>query len=602
MSDRERKRGKGKESGGKEGSGGGDGEGEGGKGPKIGGDGKGFTFGRESQAKSSGFLVKHSEEDDIVKGWRDYFHKMNEKEPHLDPEERVKRIPRWRLVMGASFPTYVIRDRINRMWRPKDALKLIPLSNGLGEASGCSFEFYNVESLRRIGNMIGKMIKVDRSTSVYDKGGFARICVEIDLKKLLLPTYLVFGEERNIIYEGLHQVCFSCGKYGHQKVVCPMAKSQACSPEPNQGTTDAAPGSNDAVTKEASIGAGVVGGERVEKGAKGSDTGGEKSDQSTGPTGGRTVVTGGEDSDMSPFGKIRILRRDFRGALNSDKTRKVFNGYQSPIEDHKVAGDERESRHRIMQTEIVANVNGIKREDKKSKGPTKSEWVQVGSKRKNVSKGKLKGKENNPPARRPPRKSSLGHVLEPVSLNSFSILQGPATELEALIPNEADVQVGLGDTNSIATVSTMGNAKEARVMIKDITQERSSSGPMQALNSDVLIGTGAVSFPALVRDLKSHYKLNFIALLETRCSKEVSHGRASKLGFPIMELIDCEGSWSSDIAWPHNMSQFTTVCSKWNKEVFRHTEGRKKHLLRRLDGINRAVERVGLLPKYETLR
>ncbi|KAI9117346.1 hypothetical protein K1719_011512 [Acacia pycnantha] len=263
---------------------------------------------------------------------------------------------------------------------------------------------------------------------------------------------------------------------------------------------------------------------------------------------------------MSPFGKIRILRRDFRGALNSDKTRKVFNGYQSPIEDHKVAGDERESRHRIMQTEIVANVNGIKREDIKSKGPTKSEWVQVGSKRKNVSKGKLKGKENNPPARRPPRKSSLGHVLEPVSLNLFSILQGPATELEALIPNEANVQVGLGDTNSIATVSTMGNAKEARVLIKDITQERSSSGPMQALNSDVLIGTGAKSFPALVRDLKSHYKLNFIALLETRCSKEVSHGRASKLGFPNMELIDCEG-YSGGIwcVWDHSITSISIL-------------------------------------------
>ncbi|KAI9112498.1 hypothetical protein K1719_016421 [Acacia pycnantha] len=33
-------------------------------------------------------------------------------------------------VMGASFPTYVIRDWINRMWRPKDALKLIPPRNG----------------------------------------------------------------------------------------------------------------------------------------------------------------------------------------------------------------------------------------------------------------------------------------------------------------------------------------------------------------------------------------------------------------------------------------------------------------------------------------
>ncbi|KAI9109079.1 hypothetical protein K1719_019702 [Acacia pycnantha] len=117
------------------------------------------------------------------------------------------------------------------MWRPKDPLKIIPLNNGYYIVSfsnkedkeyafqegpwmiedhylivqrwrpnfnpwkadlQCNiaawirlpdvpFEFYNVESLRRIGNMVGKMIKIDRSTSIYDKGGFARICVELDL-------------------------------------------------------------------------------------------------------------------------------------------------------------------------------------------------------------------------------------------------------------------------------------------------------------------------------------------------------------------------------------------------------------------------------------
>ncbi|KAI9117180.1 hypothetical protein K1719_011346 [Acacia pycnantha] len=42
-------------------------------------------------------------------------------------------------------------------------------------------EFCTVESLGLIGNMIGKIVKIDRSTSIYEKGGFARICVEIDL-------------------------------------------------------------------------------------------------------------------------------------------------------------------------------------------------------------------------------------------------------------------------------------------------------------------------------------------------------------------------------------------------------------------------------------
>ncbi|KAI9127318.1 hypothetical protein K1719_001877 [Acacia pycnantha] len=329
---REGERKQGAESGGKEGSGGGDGEGDGGKG-KLKEGGLRFVTGRvdeKQKGKSvgsneagsriqsgpsklsyrdkllspgcAGFLVKHSEEDDIMQGWKEYFHRMNEKDVGCDPEEPNKEETQaerrlegkpgtlkftaeeytaWCLpwmnsliikVLGASFPTYIIRDRINRMWRPKDPLKLIPLNNGYYIVSfsnkedkeyafqegpwmiedhylivqrwrpnfnpwkadlKCNiaawirlpdvpFEFYNVESLRRIGNMVGKMIKVDRSTSIYDKGGFARICVEIDLKQPLIPTYMVFGEERPIIYEGLHQVCLECGKYGHIKQGCPL--------------------------------------------------------------------------------------------------------------------------------------------------------------------------------------------------------------------------------------------------------------------------------------------------------------------------------------------------------------------------------------------
>ncbi|KAI9103645.1 hypothetical protein K1719_023268 [Acacia pycnantha] len=170
---------------------GGVGEGDGGKTSTLGGNGKGFSFGRVAESKTSGvgvkkgsslsqqggssslsyrdkllspgcggFLVNHSEEDDIVKGWRDYFHKMNGKEPYRDLEESdeennpmeamlegkpgrlsfsAEEYTTWCLpwmnsliikVMGASFPTYVIRDRINRMWHPKETLKLVPLSNG----------------------------------------------------------------------------------------------------------------------------------------------------------------------------------------------------------------------------------------------------------------------------------------------------------------------------------------------------------------------------------------------------------------------------------------------------------------------------------------
>ncbi|KAI9084859.1 hypothetical protein K1719_033265 [Acacia pycnantha] len=73
-------------------------------------------------------------------------------------------------------------------------------------------------------------------------------------------------------------------------------------------------------------------------------------------------------------------------------------------------------------------------------------------------------------------------------------------------------------------------------------------------------GTGAKSFPALVRDLKTHYQLNFIAILETRCNKEVSHRRANLLGFPNMELVDCEG-YSGGIwcLWDHSITSISVI-------------------------------------------
>ncbi|XP_054795318.1 uncharacterized protein LOC129300758 [Prosopis cineraria] len=82
-------------------------------------------------------------------------------------------------------------------------------------------ELYNVESLRRIGNMVGRTLKIDLSTSISDMGAFARICVELDLSQPLLPSFMHFDEDIKIGYEGLHLVCFHCGKYGHHKDVCP---------------------------------------------------------------------------------------------------------------------------------------------------------------------------------------------------------------------------------------------------------------------------------------------------------------------------------------------------------------------------------------------
>ncbi|QHO03191.1 uncharacterized protein DS421_13g430210 [Arachis hypogaea] len=53
------------------------------------------------------------------------------------------------------------------------------------------------------------------NTVSQTSGKFARLCVELDLSKPLHSKYLVNRRNYHIEYEGLHMICFTCGKFGH---------------------------------------------------------------------------------------------------------------------------------------------------------------------------------------------------------------------------------------------------------------------------------------------------------------------------------------------------------------------------------------------------
>ncbi|XP_061366452.1 uncharacterized protein LOC133309676 [Gastrolobium bilobum] len=76
------------------------------------------------------------------------------------------------------------------------------------------------------GNTVGKVLKVDKTTSTGDRGKFARICVELDLSKPLRGEYILEEEVFKVEYEGLYLICLQCGKYDHNTEKCPeMMKS-----------------------------------------------------------------------------------------------------------------------------------------------------------------------------------------------------------------------------------------------------------------------------------------------------------------------------------------------------------------------------------------
>ncbi|XP_019173837.1 PREDICTED: uncharacterized protein LOC109169411 [Ipomoea nil] len=85
-------------------------------------------------------------------------------------------------------------------------------------------EYYDYIFLRKLGRRIGRAVRVDQATSMGSRGMFARICVEIDMRKPIISKFTYEGKTRHVAYEGLHLICFSCGLYGHAKENCPLLK------------------------------------------------------------------------------------------------------------------------------------------------------------------------------------------------------------------------------------------------------------------------------------------------------------------------------------------------------------------------------------------
>ncbi|RYR19228.1 hypothetical protein Ahy_B03g063946 [Arachis hypogaea] len=99
---------------------------------------------------------------------------------------------------------------INRRWTKKEEVRMMDLVGGYFLISNLPAELYNRYFLWKVGKSIGTMHKVDEHTSIYSRGKFAHICMEIDLSKKLVPFSSALGKEFRLEYECLHLICFNC--------------------------------------------------------------------------------------------------------------------------------------------------------------------------------------------------------------------------------------------------------------------------------------------------------------------------------------------------------------------------------------------------------
>ncbi|KAK9175188.1 hypothetical protein WN944_027194 [Citrus x changshan-huyou] len=87
--------------------------------------------------------------------------------------------------------------------------------------SKMNIHFYHKNVIRRLGQIIGLVIKIDSNTITAQRGKFARLAVEFDLQKPLVSQFNLEGRIQKVEYENLPTICFGYGKFGHYKDACP---------------------------------------------------------------------------------------------------------------------------------------------------------------------------------------------------------------------------------------------------------------------------------------------------------------------------------------------------------------------------------------------
>ncbi|KAI9120492.1 hypothetical protein K1719_007525 [Acacia pycnantha] len=355
-----------------------------------------------------------------------------------------------------------------------------------------------------------------------------------------------------LVYEGLHSVCFGCGTYGHERDKCPHSpgvvdgvnreherssvadekgrtsghSEQSMSPvsgnmdDPNhKAMEEMGSGGNQNQGVAANGGAGLVdevsGGETLAKGGAmaATATAGLKNSKAETPQSVPGIIGGSKH-----LGPQMILRRDLR---RNNYSMVDIVGVKSGSPDW---------------------VQGVK------KGGVNGGTSNVGSKRKKEERPKAFGKENISVGKLKSKQKEVTHsgLGDLTMSNGFASLHDVAQDDTSLMHGAMQVDVTkegiMGNYNLNAMDPALGKSNDTGEISIDL-----ANGDIHAVEKNE--AQGAKSFPSLVRELKKHYKLDFLAILETRSDSLKSEQRIRSLGFSNFSFTAAE-EYSGGI-WCH---------------------------------------------------
>ncbi|ONI30094.1 hypothetical protein PRUPE_1G231200 [Prunus persica] len=112
---------------------------------------------------------------------------------------------------------------VMKKWRPEFCPAIEKIKQGWINSTTPSDRFllcFDVWTLKRIWNFLGKLLKIDALTTSLNQGKFARLCVKLDLSRPLEAFIQINNVWYNVEYEGLPDTCYMCGRYGHKREHC----------------------------------------------------------------------------------------------------------------------------------------------------------------------------------------------------------------------------------------------------------------------------------------------------------------------------------------------------------------------------------------------
>ncbi|XP_009798240.1 uncharacterized protein [Nicotiana sylvestris] len=99
-------------------------------------------------------------------------------------------------------------------------------------------EFYDGIIIQKIGNSIGRLLKLDVCTSATLRGRYARLCVELPIDKPVAKSINIEDHKQLIEYEGDKILCKNRGLLGHTMYQCPMVAISAVQVKGNNVESD----------------------------------------------------------------------------------------------------------------------------------------------------------------------------------------------------------------------------------------------------------------------------------------------------------------------------------------------------------------------------